>query len=83
MSLIIKNKNVRFEAATSALHESAGDGELALDEPSATCEKAVRLLESEGLARAIEITCSCGEVTVVELDYADAEAAPAATEETR
>ena len=34
-------------------------------------EKAVRLLEEEGRVTAIEFTCSCGEVTVVELFYQD------------
>jgi len=32
-------------------------------------EKAVRLLKEGGRVRAIEFTCSCGEVTVVELQY--------------
>ena len=33
------------------------------------CEQGVRLLSSGGLVHAIEITCSCGEVALVELDY--------------
>jgi hypothetical protein len=37
--------------------------------PCARAEKRVRLLEHEGVVRAIELTCSCGEVSVVELDY--------------
>jgi hypothetical protein len=32
-------------------------------------ESGVRLLSSGGLVHAIEITCSCGEVALVELDY--------------
>ena len=41
------------------------------DQSPAPCpgEKAVRLLDEDGRARAIEFTCSCGEVTVVELLY--------------
>ncbi len=34
-------------------------------------EKAVRLLEEAGRVRAIEFTCACGDVTCVELAYAD------------
>ncbi len=33
------------------------------------CHKSVRLLEIEQVVRAIEFTCSCGETSVVELDY--------------
>jgi hypothetical protein len=29
----------------------------------------VRLLRIEGAVQALEVTCSCGELTVVELDY--------------
>ena len=28
-----------------------------------------RLLEEAGLVRAVEVTCSCGETTVIELEY--------------
>lgn len=33
------------------------------------CRKSVRLLEVEQVIHAIEFTCSCGEKSVVELDY--------------
>jgi len=36
------------------------------------CRKSVRLLEVEQVVRAIEFTCSCGEVSVVELDFPEA-----------
>ena len=32
--------------------------------------KSVRLVRVENLVRLIELTCSCGEISVVELDYA-------------
>jgi hypothetical protein len=41
------------------------------------CAPGVRLLSSDGLVHALEITCSCGEVALVELDY------PPAAEERR
>ena len=36
-----------------------------------SCEKSVALLRVEGVVRALELSCSCGEKTVVELDYPD------------
>jgi len=35
---------------------------------AAACAKSVRTLSSDHRVRAIEITCSCGEKTLVELD---------------
>lgn len=34
------------------------------------CEKAVELLEEQGQVVAIQVTCSCGDRTVVALEYA-------------
>lgn len=34
-------------------------------------EKQVRLLREDEVVRAVELTCSCGEVTVIELAYAE------------
>lgn len=33
-----------------------------------SCKKSVRTLLHDGLVRALEITCSCGETTLVELE---------------
>lgn len=33
------------------------------------CEKSARPITIEGAIRAIEVTCSCGETTVIELEY--------------
>jgi hypothetical protein len=38
-------------------------------------ERQVRLVEEDGRVLGIEITCSCGEVTAVELQYPDGPAA--------
>ncbi len=38
----------------------------------------MRLLELAGRVHALELVCSCGEVTVVELDYPDASNAASA-----
>ncbi|MEM7518357.1 MAG: hypothetical protein AAF368_15725 [Planctomycetota bacterium] len=53
---IIKRDQVRLRATTDA--------------PTATHEKNVRVLERDGKPLAVELTCSCGEVTVLELNYA-------------
>ncbi len=56
---IIKNKRVRIEDnPRPVLQGKAG--------VSVRCQKSVQLLEENG-AQAIEVTCSCGEVTVIEL----------------
>lgn len=36
---------------------------------STRCKKSVRLLRIESIVQAIEVTCACGEITVVELEY--------------
>ena len=41
----------------------------------ASGEKSVRLVEEEGRILGVEITCSCGEVTAVELLYPEGPAA--------
>ena len=35
----------------------------------ARCKKSVQLLSEKNVVHAIEMRCSCGEVTVVELEY--------------
>lgn len=60
---IIKHELVRVEENDPARVDSSGHGKACVAEPSA------RLLEIEGRAHAIEVTCGCGEVIVLELDY--------------
>ncbi len=55
MQPIIKNRRVRLETKPVQCSD----------------QKQVQLLEDEGVVRAIELTCSCGEVTVIELEYTD------------
>jgi len=54
-----------------------------LEERQVVCTdgaKSARLLEDQGVVHAIELVCSCGEVTVFEIEYADtSEQAPAAS----
>jgi len=66
MQPIIKREHVRMTGAAQP-HDRKRD--------RADCapptEKSVRLLEQQGQVRAIELTCDCGEVTVIELQYPD------------
>lgn len=55
MQPIIKNRLVRLETKPQSCGKS----------------KQVQVLEDEGVIRAIEIRCSCGETTVIELEYPD------------
>lgn len=61
MSSVIKSGRVRLEAAPRRPR-----GEV-------SCEKSARLVHVDGTARAIEIRCSCGELTLVELTYPEDE----------
>ena len=54
-----------------------GDARLteAAENPSAPCEEAgVKVHEAGGRVQAIEVTCACGETTVIELEYPSREA---------
>lgn len=64
MTIIIKNDRVQLVAEAGAAVQH---------------EKALRVVEEDGVARAFELTCSCGDVTVIELEYSspEAEAVPA------
>lgn len=63
MGNLIKGERVRLLAETNP--EPA--------QPPATCAKSVRLLKLDGEVRAIELTCSCGERSLIELDYSEAD----------
>ena len=63
---IIKTDDVRLAEPVSLSDPSA---------PSTSCVTAgVRVHETEGRVQAIEVTCACGETTVIELEYPSREA---------
>jgi hypothetical protein len=65
MSTIIKKNRVRqVEPGTQPSPEAP------LPRRPQRGRKKVELLRVQGRVRALELTCSCGEKTVVELDYA-------------
>ena len=70
-SSIIKNERVRLEQdadePASALPGRAASA--ATSKSNARCQKSVQLLRENDVVHAIEVRCSCGEVTVVELEY--------------
>jgi hypothetical protein len=76
---IIKRAQVQLAgvAPASATH---GQPPAPLPARCATRKSAV-LVESAGRPVAIEITCSCGETTLVELEMPNHSAVPGATEE--
>ena len=59
---IIKKSRVQVE-------EGAPSRRVDRSRARSTCTKSARLLEEDGLVRAVELTCSCGETTVLELEY--------------
>ncbi|MCZ6597400.1 MAG: hypothetical protein O7B99_07175 [Planctomycetota bacterium] len=65
MRSVIKRDNVHVS------DEPAHGASRPISGPAEECEpgKTVRLMRAEGYVRAIELTCSCGETTVLELDY--------------
>lgn len=70
---IIKHDRVRFGEASPARAQAAKPGAPSAARPA----KKVELVRHEGEVRAIEVTCACGEVTLVEVEYEAQGAAPA------
>jgi len=62
MQSIVKKHFVQVEAQAGGAAGRAANG-------AARCKKSVRLLRVGTLVQALELTCSCGEVTVVEFEY--------------
>lgn len=74
--MIIKRRFVRMETDQGS---STGHNHSAQVQPKGA--KKVRLIAEDGQPMAIEFTCSCGEVTVLALDYETAEAETARTDQ--
>ncbi len=63
MSAIIKRQRVTNDAPATQRH----------------AEKSIRVIKSDGEVFAVELSCSCGDVSVIELVHADADKAPNTT----
>lgn len=73
---IIKRRSIQLEPAAP---EGCAPGHAVVRpgvRPGARAAQgaSARLLRADGVVRAIEVTCACGDVTVIELDYADPDA---------
>ena len=61
---IIKHQRVRLDPVLADAHAPVGAAR-----PRSSSRKQIRLIEHEGVVRALELMCSCGESTRVELVY--------------
>ena len=76
MKSVIKRQCVRLEEAGDEARTRRGParpaGAGAASAVPADAEgTALRLIRVDGQVRAIEVTCACGDVSVIELDYED------------
>lgn len=81
---ILKRDQVRVEKLATpelGVAQRARSARPADEEPRPECEKAVRLLTRGDVVQALEVTCSCGEVTVVELEYPEPHATQGTSQE--
>ncbi len=62
MHSIVKKSFVQVETQSSARAGGPANA-------GARCKKSVKLLRLDAATHALEVTCSCGEVTVVELEH--------------
>ena len=64
MNSIIKKSKVRFEG-----HQVGGLSQLTGRTGGHDAARSLRVVEVAGVPRAIEVTCSCGDTFMIELDY--------------
>ena len=65
MHSIIKKSQVQYEGhQVRGLANLAGSGSAGCD-----TERSLRLVEVSGVASAIEVRCSCGDIFMIELEY--------------
>jgi len=69
--MIIKRERVQVEPGRRAATVASGKTGTCVAPATHGSGKQVRLLREEDVVRAVELTCSCGEVTLIELSYAD------------
>ena len=71
MKSVIKSQHVQQGAEAHAIHGSSNHAEVSLPgaRKSGAPTPGVRLVRLDGRVSAIEVTCRCGEVSVLELEY--------------
>ncbi len=62
MHSIVKKSFVQVDSQGAARGGAGSNG-------ASRCKKSVKLLRIDAGTHALEVTCSCGEVTVVELEH--------------
>lgn len=73
MKSIIKKRSVELVERTSEPAPAPGAPRASAPPPQGGAHsKVARLVRVEGVVRAIELACTCGETTLVELEYEDA-----------
>jgi hypothetical protein len=68
MQSVIKHSRVHDDEDESDV-PSALPAAAAGSRSSARCKKRVQLLRDKDVVRAVEVRCSCGEITIVEFEY--------------
>ncbi len=71
---IIKRSRVQFAEASAANEAAPVQLVHSPGHSNTDGQKTVRLLDESGRVRAIELTCTCGDVTAIELIYPDDQA---------
>ena len=68
---IIKHEHVRIEVPADEPASALPDRNGSIQEKRSTtrAQKSVQVLREKNMVHAIEVRCSCGEITVVELEY--------------
>ncbi|HTF91371.1 MAG TPA: hypothetical protein VK843_23370 [Planctomycetota bacterium] len=68
---IIKHDRVRFDDASAEVPSALPSrGNAASPQRNGVrCKKSVQLLREKNIVHGIEVRCSCGEVTLVEIEY--------------
>ncbi len=71
MQTIIKHDRVRVADAESDVPSALPSRSAPMGgaKSQARCKKSVQLLREKDVIHAVEVRCSCGEVTVIEFEY--------------
>ncbi len=71
MQTIIKHDRVRVADAESDVPSALPSRSAPVSgaKSQARCKKSVQLLREKDVVHAVEVRCSCGEVTVIEFEY--------------
>lgn len=69
LQTIIKHDRVRVDDGLEPAAALPNATRTASERASARCRKSIELLRVQGAVQAIQVRCSCGEVSVIEIEY--------------